>query len=441
MRPTRSRFMPIIAVFATVALLLLPTRAPALQEPSTTPAFQGTRVPTLVGRQLAEVGRLLEIARLRVGRVDSVFTQTARGTVLRQNPGAGTSAAPGSAVDVVFSRGQARTDDVGPPTGETFDGPVVDSVTVPDLSGSSRTGAMFTLVLGKLGVGATHSVADEQHAGEVFRQSPAAGARVPKGTEVEFWYGAERKVTVPDVRHSSLETAARVLQDSGLKVGRVDDPESTNRTGLVERQRPDAGDVVNAGTSIRLSLGLPPGVVVPALVGQPLQDAKTALANAGLVSGPLEQLPSDRPSGTVLTQNPQAGDSAARGSAVALGVAVLRPEVLVPDVVGRPLGEAEQMMVEAGLQVDRVDSVRRDQGAGLVSGQRPPGGAHAPRGAAASLTVAVAPPPPRPDADAAGDRQHRGRSRRRDSGARPDGDHGAARGELARFRARDRAGA
>jgi beta-lactam-binding protein with PASTA domain len=356
---------------------------------------QGTTVPELIGHQFTEVGGLLESARLKVGGVDSAATPAAPGTILRQNPPAGTRVTPGTAVNVIFSfHAQGTSDGVGPQSPEQPPPvQVVDDVTVPDLSGSTRLGAMFTLALGKLGVGATHSVSDEQHAGKVFQQRPAAGERVPKGTDVEFWYGAELTVAVPDVRDSSLAAATRVLEDSRLKVGKVDDPEHSNRTGPVVSQRPKAGEVVTLGTSIRLSLGAPPGVIVPLVVGRLLQDANAALMQAGLASSAVEQVPSDRPAGTVLTQNPQAGATAARGSAVALGIAIPRPDTLVPDVVGRPLSEAERMIVGAGLRVDRVDSVKRDRGAGLVTGQRPTAGTRVPRGAAALLTVAMVPSP------------------------------------------------
>jgi beta-lactam-binding protein with PASTA domain len=377
-------------------LFLCPTtNSMAQQIPTAARNSQGTMVPGLIGHQFNEVGRLLESARLKVGRVDSVSAQAAYGTILRQNPTAGTPVAIGTAVGVVFAfPGQTTNDDVGPPpTHGTSDGPPVDIVTVPDLSGSSRVQATLTLLFGKLSVGEAHSVSDPQHAGKVFRQSPAANESVPKGTEVEFWYGAELTVAVPDVKDSTLAAATRALEDSGLKVGKVDDPQHSDHTGLVVNQSPKAGAVVTLGTSIRLSLGPPPGAVVPLVVGRLLQDAKAALTNAGLVSGPVENVPSGRPAGTVLTQNPPAGATAVRGSAVALGVAIPQPDTLVPDVVGRALSEAERMMVGAGLRVDRVDSVKRDHGAGLVTVQLPTAGTRVPRGAAASLTVAMVPPP------------------------------------------------
>jgi beta-lactam-binding protein with PASTA domain len=412
MRPIRSRLLPIIAVLAMAVPFLGPTGALALQDRSTTSDVQGTRVPPLVDRRFAEVGRLLELARLRVGRVDSVFGQVARGIILRQSPRAGSSVAAGSAVDVVYSRGQATTDDVGPlPGGGTFDGepPVVDSVAVPDLSGSSKLQAILTLMFGKLGVGPTHVVPDSQHAGQVFRQSPAAGARVPKATQVEFWYGADLTVAVPDVKDSSLAAATRVLEDSGLKVGKVDDPAHSNHTGPVVKQSPKAGAVVTLGRSIRLSLGPPPYAKVPSVVGQPLQAANAALTNAGLTSGAVENVPSDRPAGTVLTQNPQAEDSALRGSAVALGVAILRPDTLtvavapppirrprvigsteagataardlasagsftIPDLIGKRAASAESLLARARLPVVSVDSAVGFGPGGFVLRQEPPPG-------------------------------------------------------------------
>jgi len=92
-------------------------------------------------------------------------------------------------------------------------------------------------------------------------------------------------------------------------------------------------------------------------------------------------------------------------------VPVAPQPVRVPAVVGRPVGRAVEMLVEAGLRpVTR--QAYSSQGPGLVVDQDPPAGTALVPGAGVALTVSIGPPPAQADDDK---RDHgRGKKRGRD---------------------------
>ncbi|HEY1354450.1 MAG TPA: Stk1 family PASTA domain-containing Ser/Thr kinase [Ktedonobacteraceae bacterium] len=89
-------------------------------------------------------------------------------------------------------------------------------------------------------------------------------------------------------------------------------------------------------------------VTVPSLIGDSWQQATQAVRNAGLALHSRD----GNHNGVVLSQNPAAGQSAARGATVDvwMGTATATQEVTVPaNLVNQPLGTVEQLLTNAGL--------------------------------------------------------------------------------------------
>ncbi len=100
-------------------------------------------------------------------------TSVPAGSVISQNPAAGTSVAPGSAVDLVVS--------LGPP------------VTVPNVVGQTQSTATAVLQRFNLTVGSvTRQVTPGVAPGIVLSQNPAAGTSVAAGTAVDLVVSAAR---------------------------------------------------------------------------------------------------------------------------------------------------------------------------------------------------------------------------------------------------------
>jgi internalin A len=151
-------------------------------------------VPDLAGMTQSGAESALTGAGLVLGAVTESFSSTVpAGQVVSQNPAAGAGVAPGSAVNLVLSKGP--------------------SVFVPDVTwmleataGSALTGA--GLVVGAV----TQSNSDTVPAGQVVSQNPAAGVEVATGSAVDFVVSlGSAPVNVPDAA-----LAAAIREQLGL---------------------------------------------------------------------------------------------------------------------------------------------------------------------------------------------------------------------------------
>jgi serine/threonine-protein kinase len=127
-------------------------------------------------------------------------------------------------------------------------------------------------------------------------------------------------------------------------------------------------------------------VEVPAVVGQPVEEAQRSLQARGLRYVVEERVTPGAQQGVVLEQTPRSGDIVAGGSEVTLIVSRSGRELVMPDVVGYQLD-----LVRDGLQSDdmqvRVEEVWSQRAAGIVLGQEPGAGAVLFAGNPVTLTV------------------------------------------------------
>jgi beta-lactam-binding protein with PASTA domain/Ca2+-binding RTX toxin-like protein len=96
------------------------------------------------------------------------------------------------------------------------------------------------------------------------------------------------------------------------------------------------------------------GTLVPSVTGGTQAAAATALAAAGLTVGSVTGINSAAPVGIVLSQAPSAGTSAAPGTGIALTVSLGPANVLVPNVVGQAQAVATTNITNAGLVIGTV---------------------------------------------------------------------------------------
>jgi eukaryotic-like serine/threonine-protein kinase len=160
--------------------------------------------------------------------------------------------------------------------------------------------------------------------------------------------------------------------------------------GLVFRQRPEAGKRQPKGSdvSILVSTGLPKAEV-PDLSGQSSTDAVAALTRAGLKPD-LHNVPSSRPAGTVLAQDPKAGLKIPVGQSVRLNVSKGPQPVAVPSVLNEPIDQASSELQALAFHVS-TKFVEDNQPANTVIGQDPSAGSSAGKGSIVTLTVSKGP--------------------------------------------------
>ena len=115
-------------------------------------------------------------------------------------------------------------------------------------------------------------------------------------------------------------------------------------------------------------------VRVPYVVNLPESEAVALLAETGLASTSVEMYHDEIPSGYVIRQSPEGGESVSQNSSVLLTVSRGIDMVMVPVLTGHTRAEAVRMLDESSIPVTREEVVLSSQPAGTVVGQTPEAG-------------------------------------------------------------------
>ena len=266
-----------------------------------------------------------------------------------------------------------------------------EQLTVPDVIG--RESATATQILQNRGfeVNIVNVENPQVERNTVAAQDPRPNTEAPEGSTVTINVSTgPGEATVPTVAGLPTDEAEAQLSDAGFET-RVE-RQYSNRVerGRVIGTQPEAGSVVERGTSvvILVSRGVQQ-VAVPDVVGESEDDARAALEEVGLRTGDVtEQENADEEAGTVLEQDPAAGGQVDSGSAVNLVAASAPPEVEVPDVVDLTEDEARSQLEDAGFEVRVSDRTVTDEADdGVVLEQAPDGGEERPDGSTIRITV------------------------------------------------------
>jgi len=132
--------------------------------------------------------------------------------------------------------------------------------------------------------------------------------------------------------------------------------------------------------------------VVPAVVGLREPDAVNRLQQAGLVAEDGGTLFSNEvPRGSVISQDPAAGTTVARGTAVRIVVSAGAETFTMPDVIGRSVEEASRELGRLGLTVS-TQVVESQLASGTVLESFPSPGSLVSAGTPVRLSIAGQPP-------------------------------------------------
>ena len=330
--------------------------------------FASVVVPNLIGRDEAEVRRVLESRGLRVGAAGRVESRVAEGRVLTQMPRAGSRVEPGTAVDLEVAE------------------PV--RVTTPNVVGHDQQAAVRRLSAAGLTPGRVRREESRQPEGTVISQAPAANQRTRIGTAVDLVVAARRTAQVPDLMGHLANDASRLLAEADLRRGRVRQQESRQRTGTILAQSPAAHARVAADTAVDFVVAAPVMVRVPNLLGRGERAADARLDRAELRRGETTTEESREPEGTVIDQEPGAGERAAVGSAVDLVVAT-PVTVRVPDLLGLDEAAVETLLASRELASGIVERQTSDRTSGTVLAQEPVPGTRVVLGTAVAFVLAM----------------------------------------------------
>ncbi len=204
------------------------------------------QVPDLVGQTADYAEAKLAELELEPERQPDQYSDTVpAGSVMSQDPPAGTEVQKGSRVKYVVSKGPE------PPA----------AVTVPDLGGLTVEEARDRLAASGLALGSVSEVYSSSiPAGEVISQNPAAGQSVDEGTAVSIVVskGPEppSTVTVPSVVGKTEAAAGAEISAAGLTPVTNPVPAPTPAdVGKVISQNPAAGADVSPGSTVVIDVG------------------------------------------------------------------------------------------------------------------------------------------------------------------------------------------
>jgi eukaryotic-like serine/threonine-protein kinase len=224
--------------------------------------------------------------------------------------------------------------------------------------------------------------------GLVFKQDPAAGKRIPKGSQVHIWIstGVPRS-PVPSLVGQQSTSAVEALTKAHLKPD-IHNVPSSEPAGQVLAQEPKPGVKLTQGSPVRINVSKgPQPVSVPGVIGEPIDQATSELAGLGFKVQP-RYVDDSQPANTVINQSPQSGGSAGKGSVVSLTVSKGPQTSTVPDVTSSDLGSAQQTLQASGFRSHVITQDVTDPNSdGVVLSQTPAGGAQEPAKTVITLVV------------------------------------------------------
>jgi beta-lactam-binding protein with PASTA domain/subtilisin family serine protease len=203
-------------------------------------------VPNVVAMTQADAATAITNAGLVVGAITNASSTTApAGSVMSENPTAGTQVAIGSAVALVVSSGPF--------------------VAVPNVVNMTQAAATTAIMNAGLAVGAiTNASSTTVPAGSVISENPMAGTQVAVGSAVALMVSSGPPlVAVPNVVNMTQAAATTAITNAGLAVGAITNASSTTvPAGSVISENPTAGTQVAIGSAVALvvSSGPPPVV-------------------------------------------------------------------------------------------------------------------------------------------------------------------------------------
>jgi beta-lactam-binding protein with PASTA domain len=203
------------------------------------------------------------------------------------------------------------------------------------------------------------------------------------------WYFTRSSTKpVPAVVGLRIDNAVTRLQADGFKV-QIARQSNAKAPGVVFGQNPAADTKADSGSSVRLLVSNgPSSATVPNAVGLAQSEGRSQLVKAGFAVTTV-QVFSDQPPGTVVAQEPAAGEHSAPGTKVRLNVSKGAASVDVPSEVGTLVDQAQSDLAAKGFK-PAVVRVASDQPIDTVVSQSPAGG-QARKGATVRLNVSEGP--------------------------------------------------
>jgi serine/threonine-protein kinase len=191
-----------------------------------------------------------------------------------------------------------------------------------------------------------------------------------------WWVRVGRWTETPPLAGQSQDQAMAALAAVGLGGTAHDEYSEEVAPGVVIRSQPDGGAPVlkDAAVDLWVSLG-PERYLMPAIYGLPEADAVSALTSGHLQVGAVERVYDDDMAVGLVIGASEASDTPLKPGAV-INIEVSRgPEpIIIPDVIGKDLGQAQGTLEDLQFVVVTTEEHSREVPAGRVISQQPDSG-------------------------------------------------------------------
>ncbi|MFE0806882.1 Stk1 family PASTA domain-containing Ser/Thr kinase [Streptomyces sp. NPDC058794] len=229
-------------------------------------------------------------------------------------------------------------------------GPGNDKVDVPAFVGTTKEDAQQLATNADLELTFKQQPCEDQPKGNVCSQNPQQGTEVKKKSSVELVVSTGApKIAVPNVIDKNIDEAKQQLEDKGFIVD-TKQTESSQDEGTVLSQDPDPGKELEKGSTVTLEVAKPvEKATVPDVVGRTCDEAKSQMENSDL-DGECTDQPTNDPNqvGKVISTTPSSGQPVDKGSKVTIFVGKAVEKTKVPEVRGKTLAEARQILQQNG---------------------------------------------------------------------------------------------
>ncbi len=166
--------------------------------------------------------------------------------------------------------------------------------------------------------------------------------------------------TVPDFVGMTYDEAAAKAEKKGITVEFEQVYKEDANTGEVVEQSVEAGSKIKEDKDFVVVLSINVGenaILVPDIIDMTKSKAEDKLRENSLTLGDVKYVHSDKPVGTVLSQDPEAGNLVAVNSSINIEVSQgeIEEEVTMPDLINNTKEDAQAALEELGLIPKFID--------------------------------------------------------------------------------------
>lgn len=222
---------------------------------------------------------------------------------------------------------------------------------IPQVFGMEQTAAVSAIEEAGFTAQTQEVYSDEVPESQIAGTEPEAGDRVVRGDSVTMLVSLGQPEIPGIPQDRSLESLRSVLNERDL-FSEIGDPVYSDdiAEGGVVRIDPTPGTTVSTGSSVTVHLSQGPAPVsIPDISGLSPEQAREELDEVGLgVAETVEIFDAEVPGGQAAGTVPAAGESVSRGTPITLQVS---NALVVPDITGLSLSEAEELLADADLSL------------------------------------------------------------------------------------------